>query len=160
VPEVGEVYNRAYTLCHQLGESPHHFQALQGLQRFHVTQAQLLAAGELAQQLTHLARRQGEVGRVLEGQAAVGAVALLRGDLVAARDHLEPYLSLSNPLPPAATTFHGVRHLRVTYLAWMVQGLWELGYAAQAQQRHAELLALAQQLGHPPNLVYAQFFGA
>src|SRR5262249_54949318 len=118
VPEVGEVYIRAYTLCHQLGESPHHFQALQGLQRFHVTQAQLLAAGELAQQLTHLARRQGEVGRVLEGQAAVGAVALLRGDLVAARALLEPYLSLSNPLPPAATTFHGVRHLRVTYLAW------------------------------------------
>jgi predicted ATPase len=42
----------------------------------------------------------------------------------------------------------------------MMQVLWELGYAAQAQQRHAELLAQAQQLGHPPNLVYAQCFGA
>ena len=138
-PEVGEVYTRASTLCHQLEESPQHFQALQGLQRFHVTQAQLPTAGELAQQLTHLARRQGEVGRVLEGQAAVGAVALLRGDLVVARDHLEPYLSLSDPLPPTATTFHGVRHLRVTYLAWMMQVLWELGYTAKAQQRHAEM---------------------
>jgi predicted ATPase len=160
VPEVGEAYTRAYTLCHQIGESSQHFQALQGLQRFHVTQAQLPAAGELAQQLTHLAHRQGEVGRVLEGQAAVGAVALLRGDLVAGRALLESYLSLSDPLPPAVTTFHGVRHLRVTYLAWMMQVLWELGYAAQARQRHAEMLAQAQQLGHPPNLVYAQCFGA
>jgi predicted ATPase len=47
----------------------------------------------------------------------------------------------------------------VAYLAWMMQGLWELGYATQAQQRNAELLAQAQQLGHPPNLVYAQLFG-
>src|SRR5262245_60056805 len=160
VPEVGEAYPRAYTLCHQLGESPHHFQALQGLQRFQVTQAQLPAAGALAQQLTHLAHRQGEAGRVVEGQAAMGVVALLRGDLVTGRALLEPYLSRSAPLPPAATTFHGVRHLRVAYLAWMMQALWELGYADQAQQRHAELLALAQQLGHPPNLLYAQFFGA
>jgi predicted ATPase len=120
----------------------------------------LPAVGELAQQLNHLAHRQGQVGRVLEGQAAVGAVVLLRGDIVVARALLEPYLSLSDPLPPAATTFQGVRHLRVTYLAWMMQGLWEFGYAAQAQQRHAELLAQAQQLGHPPNLVYAQCFGA
>jgi predicted ATPase/DNA-binding winged helix-turn-helix (wHTH) protein len=160
VPEVGEVYTRASTLCHQRGESLHHFQALQGLQRFHVTQAQLPAAGELAQQLTHLAHHQGETSRVLEGQAAIGVVALLRGDLVTGRALLEPYLSLSAPLPPVATTFHRVRHLSVAYLAWLMQALWELGYAAQAQQRHTELLALAQQLGHPPNLVYAQCFGA
>jgi predicted ATPase len=159
VPEVGEVYTRAYSLCHQLGESSQQFQALQGLQRFHVTQAQLPAAGELALQLTHLAHRQGEVGRVLEGQAGMGVVALLRGDLVTGRALLEPYLSLSDP-PPIATTFHGMRHLRVAYLAWMMQGLWELGYAAQAQQRHVELLSLARQLGHPPNLVYAECFGA
>ena len=52
--------------------------------------------------------------------------------------------------PSAVTTSHGVRHLRVAYLAWMMQGLWELGYADQAQQRQAELLALAQQLGLLP----------
>jgi len=39
-----------------------------------------------------------------------------------------------------------------------MQGLWELGYANQAQQRSAE--ALAQQLEHPPSLVYAQLFDA
>ena len=36
----------------------------------------------------------------------------------------------------------------------------ESGYAAQAQQRSAEALALAQQIEHPPSLAYAQLFAA
>ena len=93
-PEVGEVYTRAHHLCHQLGETPQRFQTLQGLQRFHLVQAQLHTAGELAQQLIHLAHRQAEAGLVQEGQAAMGAVAFFRGDLVAARAHLEHGLFL------------------------------------------------------------------
>jgi predicted ATPase len=96
VPEVGDVYIQANRLCHQLGETPQRFRVLQGLCRFHVTQAELLAADELAQQLTHLAHRQREADLVLAGQAAVGTVALLRGNLVAARAHLESYLSRSD----------------------------------------------------------------
>jgi len=73
-PEVGEVYGRAHHLCHQLGETPQQFQTLQGLQRFHLVQAQLHTADELAQQLIHLAHRQGEAGRVQEAQAALAGV--------------------------------------------------------------------------------------
>src|SRR5262249_3567251 len=88
-PEVGGVYTRAHALCHQVGESPQRLQVLQGLHRFHVAQAQLPVAGELAQQLTHLTHHQCDAGLVPEGQAAVGVVGLLRGDLVAAWAHLE-----------------------------------------------------------------------
>jgi hypothetical protein len=77
-PEVGEVYGRAHHLCHQLGETPQHFRTLQGLQRFHLVQAQLHTAGELAQQLTRLAHYQREAGLVQEAQAAIGAVAFFR----------------------------------------------------------------------------------
>ena len=97
---------------------------------------------------------------MLAGQAAVGAVALLRGELVAARAHLEHYLSLSDTQPPATPTFHSGRQLRVPYLAWMMQVLWELGYADQAQQRGQEALALARHIGHPPSVVYAAYFVA
>ena len=90
-PEVGDVYGQAQRLCHQLGEPPQRFQVLQGLCRFHLNQAALPAAGALAQELTHLAHRQPEAGHVLAGQAAMGAVALFRGDFVAARAHLEHY---------------------------------------------------------------------
>jgi predicted ATPase len=78
-PEVGEVYGRAHHLCQQLGETPQAFQALQGLQRFYLVQAQLPTAGALAQQLIHLAQRQGEAGRVQAAQAAMGAVVFSPG---------------------------------------------------------------------------------
>jgi predicted ATPase len=160
-PEVGEVYGRAHHLCQQLGETPQHFQTLQGLQRFHLVQAQLHTAGELAQQLIHLAHRQGKVGLVQEVQAAIGAVAFFRGDLMAARAHLEHGLFRSDTPPSSSPTFHGgPSYLRVTHLGWMMQLLWELGYTDQAQQWSAEALALAQQVGDPSSLVHAQFFGA
>src|SRR5215475_7333286 len=128
-PEVGEVYGRAHHLCHQLGETPQQFQTLQGLQRFHLVQAQLHTADELAQQLIHLAHRQGEAGRVQEAQAALGAVAFFRGDFMAARAHLEHGPCHSDTPPPSALTFHGGHdYLRVTHLGWMMQILWELGY--------------------------------
>src|SRR5262245_540973 len=57
-PEVGEVYTRAHTLGHQVEEPRQRYQALQGLYRFHVIQAQLRTAGELSQQLFHLASHQ------------------------------------------------------------------------------------------------------
>jgi predicted ATPase len=40
------------------------------------------------------------------------------------------------------------------------QTLWALGYADQAQQRSQEALAQAQQVGHPPSLVYAELYAA
>jgi predicted ATPase len=160
-PEVGEVYGKAHYLCQQLGETPQYFQTLQGLQRFHLVQAQLHTAGELAQQLIHLAHRQGEAGFVQAAQAAIGAVTFFRGDLMAARAHLEHGLCHSDTSPPSAPTFHSGHHyLRVTHLGWMMQILWELGYADQAQQRSAAALALAQQSEEPSSLAHAQFFGA
>ena len=105
-PDVGDVYVQAHRLCHQLGEPPQRFQVLQGLCRFHVNQAQLPAAGALAQELTDLAHRQPEAGPVLEGQAAMGTVALFRGDFVAARAHLEHYFSCRDAPQPSAPTLH------------------------------------------------------
>jgi predicted ATPase len=159
-PEVGAVYVRAQRLCDQLGETPQRVRMLQSLFRFHQAQAQVHAAGALAQQLTHLARRQRDAVFVLEAQSAVGTVALFRGDLAVARTHLEPCLSRGDLLQPSAPTYHGGHHLRVTQLVLMAQLLWELGYAEQAEQRSEEALALAQQLEHPPSLAHAQFYAA
>src|SRR5262252_10091240 len=156
--DVGDVYVRAHQLCDQLGETSQRFRVLHGLYRFHEAQAQLPTAGALAQQLTHLAHHQRDAGLVLVGQSAEGSVALFRGDLVAARAHLEPCLSLDTPAQFSGSTFHGGHHLRATHLTWMAQILWGLGYSDQAQQRSQEALTLAQQIGHTPTLAHAQFF--
>jgi predicted ATPase len=160
-PDVGDVYVQAQRLCSQLGEPPQRFQVLQGLCRFHVNRAQLPAADALAQELTDLAHRQPEAGPVLAGQVAMGTVALFRGDFVAARAHLEHYVSCRDaPQPSAPPLYAEDCYRRVTCLAFLMQGLWALGYAEQAQQRRAEALALAQQCGDPASLAYVHLYGA
>jgi hypothetical protein len=157
-PEVGEVYVRAQWLCDQLGETPQRLRMLQSLLYFHQARAQLHAVSALAQQLTALAQRQGDAGLVLEAQSVMGTVALFRGDLATAQTHLEPCLSCGASPPPSTTTYHGGHHHRVAQLILMAQLLWEMGHAAQAEQRGQEALALAQQLEHPPSLALAQFY--
>jgi predicted ATPase len=49
VPEAGESYTKAYRLCQEVGKPLQRSQALQGLYRFHLMQAQLHMAGELLQ---------------------------------------------------------------------------------------------------------------
>jgi predicted ATPase len=91
---------------------------------------------------------------------AVGVVALFRGDLIAARAHLEQSLELSAAQPPSAPTFAGGVYPKVTSLIWLVRDLWVLGYADQAQQRSQDALALARQFEHAPSIAYAEYFAA
>jgi hypothetical protein len=159
-PEVGEVYTRAHTLGHQVEEPRQRYQALQGLYRFHVIQAQLRTAGELSQQLFHLASHQPDPVLVLEGHMAVGYVAFFRGDLVTARTHLEHSLHLCETQLPTPLLVSGGHDARVSTLIRLAPALWSLGAADQAQQRSQDALAWAQQVGHPPSLMYAELFAA
>jgi predicted ATPase/DNA-binding winged helix-turn-helix (wHTH) protein len=149
-PEVGEVYTRARALCHQVGETPQSFRALQGLCRFHEAQARLSTAAALAQQLFDLATRQHDMGLLREGHLVMGSVAFFHGDLVTARVHLEHSLRLADTRSPSPPTFAGGHDPRVQTLCRLAQVLWGLGYADQAQRRSQTALALAQQGDIPP----------
>jgi predicted ATPase len=157
---VGEVYTRAHSLGHQVEEPRQRCQALQGLYRFHVIQAQLRTAGELSQQLFHLASHQPDSVLVLEGHMAVGFVAFYRGDPVTARTHLEHGLHLCDAQLPPSLLVSGGHDARVTTLIRLAMSLWALGAADRAQQRGQEALAWAQQVGHAPSLMYAELFAA
>jgi predicted ATPase/DNA-binding winged helix-turn-helix (wHTH) protein len=157
--EVGEVYTRAHTLCHQVGEPSQRFQALRGLFRFHVSRSQMSTTVALSQQLFHLSQHQDNLELVLEGYMAVGTSALFRGDLVTARAHLEHSMRLCDPQMPLLSSSGGLAN-RVIILALLVQALWELGYADQAWQLGQEGVVLAQQVGHPPSLAFAATFAA
>jgi predicted ATPase len=113
----------------------------------------------LSQQLLHLAHHQHDSVLILEGHMAAGSVAFYRGDLVTARAHLEESLRLCDT-PLLSLSSSGGFADGVIILAVLAQALWALGYADQAQERSQEALALAQQLGHPPSLVYAEAYAA
>jgi tetratricopeptide (TPR) repeat protein len=160
VPEVGEVYTRAHALCQQEGEPRQHCQALQGLYRFHVLQAQLRLADELSQQCFHLAQHQYDMTLRLEGYMDLGLIAFYQGDPVTARAHLEQSLRLCDTPRLSTLLFpHGYESdVRHGFYGTMV--LWLLGYADQAQQWSQEVLARAQQVDHTPSLARAQHFAA
>src|SRR5262245_43378805 len=109
-PEVGDVYTKARALCQEGEETLQLFRVLGGLIQFHRTQAQLGSAEELSQQFFHMAQQQRNALLLLEGHSALGIVALYRGDLVAARDHLEQSVRLGDPWQPPTPPFYGGYH--------------------------------------------------
>jgi len=157
-PEVGESYTRVHTLCQQVGEPLQRCQALQGLYRFHLAQAQLRLAGELSQQFICLAPHQHDMTLVLEGSMDLGLIAFYRGDPVTARAHLEQSLHLYDVQQSPLPLFTSGYEARVTALIFLALALWMLGYADQADQRRQEALAWAQQMEHTPSLAWAHVF--
>jgi predicted ATPase len=155
-PDAGEEYARAHTLCQQLGEPPDLCRVLYGLFRSHAGQGRVRVAGEVSQQLLALAQRQPAMGGLLEGHLAVGGAAFFRGDLVAARAHLEQCQSLADALLYPASPFRDWFVAGVERIMWLVLALWALGYADQAQQRSQEALARARQVKDPPSLWLAE----
>jgi predicted ATPase len=131
-----------------------HCQALWGLVQFYRAQAQLHTAGELGQQLLHLARRQADPVYTLEAHRLLGLIAFLRGDLRASQAHLEHSLRLCNIGHSSTPLFAGEHDPRLRHCAWSIWVLWALGYADRAQQHCQEAVALVQQRDHMPNAVF------
>jgi hypothetical protein len=159
-PDVGVVYTRAHTLGQQVGELRQRCQALQGLARFHLIQAQVRLADEVSQQGFHLASHHHDRPLVQEGAMDLGLIAFYRGDPVTARAHLEHSLPLCD-IPQLSTFLFPQRYasgVRQGFYGTMV--LWLLGYADQAQQGNQEALARAQQGEHTPSLASAHLFAA
>jgi tetratricopeptide (TPR) repeat protein len=158
VPEVSDAYTRAHTLCQQVGEPWQRCQALQGLYRFHLLRAQLHTANELINQFFRLVQDQHDAALMPECYTDLGLIAYYRGDLIAARAHMEDSLRLYDAPRSSTLLFpngyeYGVRH---GFYGMMV--MWLLGYADQAQQWKQDFLVRAQQVEHTPSQISAQLF--
>jgi predicted ATPase len=160
VPEAGESYTRAHMLCQQVGEPRQRCQALQGLYKFHLIQAQLRLADELSQQFFRLASHQHDVPLVQEGYMDLGLLAFYRGDPVTAWANLEQSLRLRDTPRLSTLLFSNGHESGVRHGFYGAIVLWLLGYADQAQQWRQEELARVQQLEHTPSLASTQLFAA
>jgi predicted ATPase len=134
--------------------------ALCGVIRVHSAQGQLRTAGEMSQQLLHLAQRQPDPALVLEGHLVMGSLALQRGNFITARVHLEHSLRLLDTPPSSPPTFYGGFVFGVTPGTLLIRTLWGLGYADQAQKLSHELLVLTQRAEHTLSLVYMDLYAA
>jgi class 3 adenylate cyclase/predicted ATPase len=147
-PEVEQAYTRARELCRQVGDSPQAFPLLSRLWRFHQGRAEHEQARDAAEQMVAIARHADDTGLLREAHGALGQVLYLRGELPAARAHLEEAIALSDPEEgelPAARFSHGAA---IAARACAALVLWLLGYPDEALRRSQEALSRAQSARH------------
>jgi class 3 adenylate cyclase/predicted ATPase len=157
-PEVEACCTRALALSRALGETAQQFSALLGLRRFHNLRADYRRAQELGERLLDEARRTGEEDLLLEAHGAQGSTLFFRGELMAARQHLEAVIALYDPQRHGG---HAVRYgLDPGVLARMFLActLWFQGRPEAAIDESRRTLELAQQLAHTFSLSFALGF--
>ncbi|UWU75466.1 AAA family ATPase [Bradyrhizobium huanghuaihaiense] len=158
-PEVGQANARARDLCERLGDTSRLFPVLYGEWVFHVVRAELEAGRTAGEDLLRRAQEQNDVAAETIGNRIVGTAELLRGELAAARDHLERTLALYDPSAHRSLAFLFAQDPRVAGLSVLSWGLFALGYPEQAQARSEQALTDAKELSHRNTLGYALLYG-
>ena len=158
-PEVGRANARARDLCERLGETSRLFPVLYGKWVFHVVRAELEAGRIVGEDLLCRAQAQNDAAAETIGNRIVGTTELLRGELMAARAHLERTLALYDPTAHGSLAFLFAQDPSVAGLSVLSWGLFALGYPEQAQARSEEALSGAKELSHRNTLGYALLYG-
>jgi class 3 adenylate cyclase/tetratricopeptide (TPR) repeat protein len=151
--ELAACLNRGMELCQRIGEGPEMFNIMFGLCNFNLARNRLRDAAELAGKILSLSRLMNDEVRQAAAHSTLGAACLWRGELGAAREHLDQAIAFYDrdiarylPMPMA---------LVVPSRGQMAWVLWMLGYADQAQVRSEEALELAHRLGRPFSIAFA-----
>jgi predicted ATPase len=158
--EVEHVFNRARELCGQIGETPHRYPVLYGLWVLHHVRAEHQRARELGQEWLRLAQHQPDTAPLLMAYRVLGVSLLHRGELVAARAHLEQSLRLYDPPQHRSLAFVYGQDPGIASRILEAWTLWLLGHPDQSLKRSHEALALAQDLSHPFSLAFALIHAA
>lgn len=160
-PEVEQAHRRAFELCQHMGEAPQLFPVLAGLWGFRFLRAELAAAGELATQLSRLARSADAPALLVWAHTLQGLTLSTLGEPRPALEHLEKAMALYDPqVHGPDRTQVGAQDPKVTCLAFAAWTLWRLGYPDQARTRIDDALGLATELSHPFSLAFALDFAA
>jgi len=83
-----------------------------------------------------------------------------RGELSAARSHLEQAIALDAPQRHPSAVYSGARASGVFARNFAAVALWLLGYPEQAMERSEEALTWVRELAYPFILAYALFWAA
>ncbi len=147
-PEVVGAYGRAREIAARLGETPHLFPTLFGLQLFYMNRAEFPTARALAEQLGRIAQTQQDPLLFLVLHTLLGPTLFALGELEAACTHFTQTLALYQPEQHQTyTVLYGQDPgvIGQCFTAWI---LWMVGYPSQSLHQLQEALHLAQQCGH------------
>lgn len=157
---VERVYTRALELSEKVKETAQIVQALLGLWVFYAIRGRLRTARQLAERALRQSERLPLDELALDAHNALGTTLLWRGDLPAARAHLEQARALHGAQQQRAVVLHDVTDPGVGCLSTLAWTLWYLGFPDQSLAKSREALELAEGLAHPYSLGYALNFSA
>jgi class 3 adenylate cyclase/predicted ATPase len=130
--ETGAAFAQARKLCRELDDVAHIFPVLHGVWACHLARAEHRSALDAAEECLGLAESRADRVAALLAHRLLGQTLTMRGELTAARQHLEQVLALYEPRHHAASErLYGVAS-KPGALVWLSQVLWILGYPDRA----------------------------
>ena len=155
VAEVEAAYERARTLCDQIGEPSQRFRVLAGMWRVNLVHARLRTAVEMGRELLRLAVALGDEALQVEAHHALSYPLNHCGEHVAASEHATRGLTLYDPHHFYSNSLLLTQDPGVECYSQSARALWVLGYPDQSLAHTRAALALAQELAQPNSLAWA-----
>jgi class 3 adenylate cyclase/predicted ATPase len=154
-PEVEEAYGRAQALSGKVSDSPQLFWVLWGLWAFYLVKGDQRQGYLFAQRMMELADSQRREDLVLEADFSLGLSLYYRGDLPAARVHLERAVGVYVVERHHPNAFLSCQDVGVTSRSVASMVLHLQGDINLALERSRDAVVLAEQLRHPFSQAYA-----
>jgi tetratricopeptide (TPR) repeat protein len=154
--EVTEAFARAREFARQIGGTPELLSVLFGLWTSIGGKGEFGVARDLADELLIVAERAGMRAEMVWGHLAHGVNHFSLGDVARARDHLAQVIVLyrENARPP------GPSDPGVMALSYATVNSWVLGLVDEAREHSRSSLELAEHLGNPFAVAWAELFTA
>jgi tRNA A-37 threonylcarbamoyl transferase component Bud32/tetratricopeptide (TPR) repeat protein len=156
--EVGQIYERAWKLCHELGSTEHLLPAVHGMYISYVTSGRLAESLELGKVFLDTVEQSDPAPLV--AHRIMGCTLFCMGELGRAREHLEQLNALYNPTRHQSLTWLYGNDPGMTGRLWLARTLWLLGYPDSALVEAQRGLQLANAIPHANSLAYGLVFAA
>lgn len=159
-PDVEAAYERARLLCEGLGDGVQVAYTLIGLAIFYFNQGQIERGADLGARALEIAEREDDDVLRLLAHVQLAVPRFYGGRFAEALDHAEAAAAIYDPERHGWVAFRYGTDQGVAAHCFAASSLLQLGYPDRALSRLDQAEALARDLGHPFNLVYAVCFKA
>ncbi|MBV8773258.1 MAG: AAA family ATPase [Deltaproteobacteria bacterium] len=148
VPELGEAYQRAASLCKTLGETERLMPVLFGLSSFHLCRAELKLARRHIEEMRRLPLDSKNARTILTGWL-MGNAQFFIGDFREAHGQFEQAVAFYDRSMHRSLAVESGQDPCVSSLIYDAMALLIMGFPEQAENRVAAAMSLARELNHP-----------
>ena len=154
-PEVQRTFDRARSLCRQIGAPQQLIPALYGLSLYYSIRTEYGVTRELYAEILATAKRTGDPVLVATANRGLGYLATVTGEFAPARAYLEQALNECDPERVQNWLLKHPHDHAVASHGWLSWALWLLGYRKQSLNHTRQALALAEVKAQPFDVAFA-----